>query len=80
MIIISDGIYIYIVHTIYIVYTLSVEYIYIYMCTTCNVYYIIYYMFFLISCLLGGRVMKRGGRRLPIETTAPAQRDKSSVR
>ena len=64
----------------YIVYTLNVEYMYIYICTTCNVYYIIYYMFFLISCLLGGRVMKRGGRRLPIETTAPAQRDKSSAR
>ena len=38
-----------------------------------------YYMFILISCLLGGRVMKRDGRGLPIETTAPAQSDKSSV-
>ena len=75
-------IYIYIHITYYIyIYCIYIKCrIYIYMCTTCNVYYIIHYMLFLISCLLGGRVMNRGGRRLPIETTAPAQRDKSSVR
>ena len=34
----------------------------------CTIYYIIYYIFYPKGCLLGGRVMKRGGRRLPTST------------